>query len=63
MNLTGSVSSNLTFSLLKELNEILKDEKYYDLPILIDVNFIENENCSVILATDKNNALMLGLEQ
>ena len=60
MNLTGSVSSNLTFSLL---NERLKDEKYYGLPMLINVNSIKNGNYYLMLAPYKSNVQILGLEQ
>ena len=48
---------------LEELNNILTNKNHESLPLIIDVNVIENENCYPMVAPGKSNSQMLGLKQ
>ena len=48
---------------LEELNNILTNKNHESVPLIIDVNVIENENCYPMVAPGKSNSQMLGLKQ
>ena len=48
---------------LEELNNILTNKNHESIPLIIDVNVIENENCYPMVAPGKSNSQMLGLKQ
>ena len=50
-------------STFAELDKLLKNIEDRNVPVLIDIDVVENENCYPMVAPGRSNAQMLGLEK